>query len=240
MEYKERWIYKLCQYSWAFLIPVLILLWVLVWKLPEFTLHSTEMAVIGSTVAVTGLAAIMYLYSVHTKELANVIREQAEASRKLAEISEKSVVQSQEQARQMLRPVVIPEIIQLDEEAWESWHGKLIIRNGGNGPAIQLKLKTLLGESTVAWQKELPVLLTGQSDLSDITLSFPPQLATSAVGNGTKVEYNLEIGWSSPYEKGFAKCILPFTLIIDAKGHPTISVSALDFKWADIPIIRTG
>ncbi|MBN1644177.1 MAG: hypothetical protein JW856_05105 [Dehalococcoidales bacterium] len=240
MEYKKRWIYKLCQYSWLILLPILIVLWILVWLLPGIAPQFVEMAIVASAISVIGLAAVTYLYSIHTRELIETAREQTVASSRVAEASEKSTMQAYEQAIQMLRPIVIPEITPAGGVDWKSWNGNLTVRNGGNGPAIQLQIKILVGEAAVPWQRELPVLLAGQVQQFDVALNFPPQLGEIANGNGTKLEYMLQIDWGAPYEESRSGCILPFVIKIDPHGKSSVSVDILSFEWPSFTRVHRG
>jgi hypothetical protein len=216
---------------------ILFVFGVLIYYFPEKENVFVGFATATSSIATIGLAALTYIYAVHTKELADLTRQQADLSKKQAEISDKSVAQADEQANRRLRPIIIPEITHRFFQKWVKWSGVITILNGGNGPAIQPVIQILNTNSAIIWQTKLPVLLVGEHKTNDVEIELPESLKLVANMRNTKLDYRLEIYWRSLYETGRTKSVLPFEILVDANGD-SISVGTVNFEWPAILRIR--
>lgn len=199
----------------------------------------TTIATIVNAIAIVVLVIITGLYAHHTKKLADFSKEQAESSKELAKTSEESTRQAREQSSRMMRALIVPEVVQVGGIRWTEWGGKVKVKNGGNGPAIQPTIQVLDSTSEIAYVKRLAVLLEGQSEESDFALPYPSSLKDFTAGRGTKLEYRLEVYWSSVYEIGHTKSVLPFTINIDSKGDATLIAHTLNFEWPAVLRVKT-
>ena len=214
---KRDWLYKICINSPFILIPLLIVLLIVVLVNPSLDYQILTIATIVNAIAVTALAALTYIYAYHTRELAEITREQVETSNEMVKVSEKSIAQAYEQSNRMFRPIIIPSIETFAATKWKMWEGKINKLNGGNGLALEPRIKILDKNDKDIFKQNLGfnILISNAEETTYCFVDIPNYLNTDKCA---KLEYTLEVYWRSVYEMGHTKAILPFSLSINKQG----------------------
>ena len=78
------------------------------------------------------------------------------------------------------------------------------------------------------------MFVKNDGDCPQVTISVPLPVSARAIvtQHPVRLSYILELYWRSIYEKGYAKSVLPFYLLLDRSGDAKIRMRMLKIDWA--------